>query len=32
MYIPEFWAGVICTVLLELALVIIYGLKKGGKQ
>lgn len=32
MYIPEFWAGVICTVLVELALIIFWGVTKGGKK
>ncbi len=33
MYIPEFWCGVGITVILEIGLIVIYGIfKNGGKK
>ena len=32
MYIPEFWAGVIATILAEIAIIVMAGVIKGGKK
>lgn len=32
MYIPEFWAGVLATILAEIAFIVVAGLIKGGKK
>lgn len=36
MYIPEFWAGVIVTIVVEFAAIMFYGIfigkKKGGRE
>ncbi len=32
MYIPEFWCGVIATLFIELALVVVYGIYLSNKN
>lgn len=32
MYIPEFWAGVLATILVEIATIVVAGIIKGGRK